>query len=135
MEKKKKYFIGIVIILGAFGALVYQGLNRSMMAYVNVSELEHRKMYTRNETLQITGIVQPGSVEMASSTENISFVLQDLQKPEYYLKVTYQGIIPDNFKPGLQVVVQGIWDENQKIMKAEQIFVKCPSKYEANPES
>ncbi|NOX89379.1 MAG: cytochrome c maturation protein CcmE [Calditrichaeota bacterium] len=135
MGIRKKYIVGFIVILITFGFLVYRGMDGAMMVYVNVSELDTQDANKENETLQVAGIVEPGSIESNSSTRQISFMLQDLNKPDYTLKVNYNGIVPDNFKPGIQVVVQGVLDQKNKVIKAEQILVKCPSKYQEDTKS
>jgi len=131
MKSKKKYWVGGLIILVAFSVLVFQGLNRSMMTYLNVRDLNQPDVNRFSKTIQVTGIVQPGSIEKVFTNEQVKFLLQDLEEPDVAISVTYQGILPDNFKPGIQVVAQGILETSQSL-RAEKIFVKCPSKYEAS---
>jgi cytochrome c-type biogenesis protein CcmE len=124
--KNRKFIVGGTIIFFILAILIYQGLNRSMMAYVDVRELDKADL-VNTEVAQVTGIVQPGSVVQNESTGQLTFVLQDMEDPEATVKVRYRGILPDNFKPGLQVVVQGRIQEQEIV--AEQILTKCPSKY------
>jgi len=131
MKSKKKYWVGGLIILVAFSVLVFQGLNRSMMTYLNVRDLNQPDVNRFSKTIQVTGIVQPGSIQKVFANEQVTFMLQDLDEPDVAISVTYQGILPDNFKPGIQVVAQGILETNQSL-RAEKLFVKCPSKYEAS---
>lgn len=124
--KNRKFIVGGTIIFFILAILIYQGLNRSMMAYVDVRELDKADL-VNTEVAQVTGIVQPGSVVQDESTGQLTFFLQDMEDPEATVKVRYRGILPDNFKPGLQVVVQGRIQEQEIV--AEQILTKCPSKY------
>ncbi len=131
---KKGYIIGIAVILLTFGFLVIKGLDKSMMTYVEVGQLLTDPQYTtQTNALQITGIVQPGSVQTFGGGE-LQFMLQDLKDASLAIPVTYHGIIPDNFKPGLQVIVQGRFSRNPRTITGEQILVKCPSKYETTLE-
>ena len=45
------------------------------------------------------------------------------------LPVTYQGTVPDAFKEGIEVVVEGKY--NNGTFWASNILTKCPSKYES----
>ena len=132
MGSKKKYWVSSLIILIAFGFLILNGLKSSMMSYVNVRELEQLRLKKPARTLQVVGIVQPGSIKKVSSGNEIRFLLQDMENPDITARVIYSGIIPDNFKPGIQIVIQGVFNKDEGLLHAEQIFVKCPSKYEAN---
>ncbi len=127
---KKGYIIGITVILITFGFLLIKGLDRSMMTYIEVGQLLNQSQLTsENEVYQITGIVQPGSIKTSGGGQ-LTFILQDLKDASLLVPVTYHGIIPDNFKPGLQVVVQGRFSRKSRIIQGEQILVKCPSKYD-----
>ncbi|NOX36782.1 MAG: cytochrome c maturation protein CcmE [Calditrichaeota bacterium] len=127
---KRKFVIGIVVLVSAFGFLFFQGLDQSMMAYVNVQDLETHPQQHTNKVIQVTGIVQPGSVQLVAAEQTYYFVLQDLEDPRSQIRIVYRGIVPDNFKPGIQVVVQGQFQQDRGLIQAERILVKCPSKYE-----
>jgi cytochrome c-type biogenesis protein CcmE len=45
------------------------------------------------------------------------------------LPVIYQGVVPDTFKVGNEVVVEGTLKSNG-IFQAYTLMPKCPSKYE-----
>jgi cytochrome c-type biogenesis protein CcmE len=48
------------------------------------------------------------------------------------IDVEYRGLVPDNFKPGAEVVAKGSLTADNRLMVApEGIDAKCPSKYEA----
>jgi len=128
---KKGRIIGIGIIVLAIGFLVVKGLDRSMMTYVEVSQIESVAVANTGGTMQINGIVKPGTVKSEDGSQLVTFVLQDLKNEKFTIPVRYEGIMPDNFKPGLQVVVQGKITGPKRIIEAEKILVKCPSKYEA----
>lgn len=128
MNKNAKYVIAGGVIFFVFAGLLYRGLNRSMMAYVNVSEIHEATRVFPEGTAQITGIVRPGSIHQDGGPQRITFILQDINKPTHNIPVVYNGVLPDNFKPGLQVVVRGTIQEN-KLIVAQHILTKCPSKY------
>jgi cytochrome c-type biogenesis protein CcmE len=45
------------------------------------------------------------------------------------LPVHYRGVIPDTFKPGVEVIVEGGLDPGTQVFKAKTLMTKCPSKY------
>ena len=45
------------------------------------------------------------------------------------LPVRYRGVVPDAFKDGAEVVVEGRFDG--QTFTAARLFAKCPSKFEA----
>jgi len=127
MKKKWRFIIGSGIISIVLFVLIYQGLNRSMMAYLEVGELLQKRQNLTAIT-QVSGIVQPGSIESDPTGRRLSFILQDQEHPDYSILVKYRGMVPDNFRPGLQVVVQGRIVKDTTF-EAHKILTKCPSKY------
>ncbi|NOY78209.1 MAG: cytochrome c maturation protein CcmE [Calditrichaeota bacterium] len=130
MISKSKYSIGVVIILLAFAMLLYKGLSKSMMAYMNVSDIDKIESHNNDSVMQVTGIVVPGTIRNDSEKQQLSFLLRDLKKPKQVIQVNYSGLIPDSFEPGLQVVVTGTI--KSKHILAQRILTKCPSKYNKN---
>ena len=48
------------------------------------------------------------------------------------IDVEYRGLVPDNFKPGAEVMAKGsLTSDNRLVVDKEGIDAKCPSKYEA----
>ena len=45
------------------------------------------------------------------------------------LDVDYRGVVPDSFKPGGEVIVEGKYNKDGKFL-ATAIMPKCASKYE-----
>jgi len=49
------------------------------------------------------------------------------------IMATYEGLVPDTFKSGAEVVVQGsLTADNQVAIIPDGIMAKCPSKYNAD---
>ncbi|NIV13010.1 MAG: hypothetical protein GWN62_17520 [Aliifodinibius sp.] len=132
---KRKYVVGISIIVVAIAFLVFQGFNDSMMAYVDVRQIREAERISPTGTMQVAGTVKPGSIQWIPEKQQTKFILQDLKQPEVVVSVVYTGIIPDNFKPGRHVVVQGQYSGETEVINSRHLLVKCPSKYEASQES
>ncbi len=126
---KRKYLLGISIIVLALAFLIFRGLDSSMMAYLDVRDIPDSPQVHPASVVQVTGIVQPGSLESNHATRQVNFLLQDMKSPQTSIPVVYTGILPDNFRPGHQVVVQGKVNQAGTQIDAEQLFAKCPSKY------
>lgn len=126
--RKKKYVIGIGVIVLGLVSLLYAGTKSSMISYLNVREIKTSPLVRAGRIVQITGIVLPGSIREDNVTDAVTFELRDKDSAEVAVPVTYSGILPDEFKPGLAVVVQGTV-ENRKAITANRILTKCASKY------
>ena len=122
---KKKFLIGGVIILLAIAYLGYIGFKSSATYYYTVSELIEQGSSIQSNNVRITGQVAPGSVQQEAAGRIMRFTISE---GEENLPVVYQGVVPDAFKVGNQVVVEGYLNSGG-ILQANAIMVKCPSKY------
>ncbi len=130
-SKGKKVLIGTIIIFGVVGYLTYSGMKDSMVYYLTVKEfLENQDKY-KNEGVRISGVVLDGSIiRDESNALHITFEIIDEKQKQKQIKVDYTGLIPDTFKHGVTVVVEGKLSPDQQIFKATVLLAKCPSKYE-----
>ena len=128
MEKRKKYkpFIISAVILIITGYLIYTGLRDTMTFYLTVSEALAQPPDQLTKSLKIGGTVTPGSVQWDSKTLKLSFKLADETSN---LTINYTGVVPDSFKPGTEVIVEGAFQGNGDFL-AVTIMPKCASKYE-----
>ena len=128
MKKKKKIkplIVSCVIFL-VIGYLIYAGLRDTMTYYLTVSEVLAGTTEIGNEPIRVGGIVSPSSVQWDPKDLKLSFILEE---KESSLTVNYQGVVPDSFKPGIEVVLEGVYIGNGQF-KATTIMPKCASKYE-----
>jgi cytochrome c-type biogenesis protein CcmE len=102
--KKGTWFTIVVIVLAA--GLSYAGYSlftHSETDPLTVSELRSRGV-SFDQQWTVEGKVAPGSVDWDNKAEVIRFVLTDDKET---LTVVYNGIVPDNFKPGSDLTVEG----------------------------
>ena len=127
--KTKKVVLGSAIIILVAGYLTYTGMRDSMVYYLTVSEFLDRKNEFMDKGVRVSGKVVDGSIIRDASSMHVKFEIMDEKFPDKRIKVEYSGIIPDIFKPGITVVVEGKFSAEQ-IFKATVLLAKCPSKYE-----
>ena len=127
MLKKKRFLIGGIIIFLAIGYLGFMGFRGSATYYYTVSELMEQGGSIYGENVRVTGQVAPGSVEQDSGSLVLRFTIVDVEG-EKSLPVVYQGVVPDAFRVGNDVVVDGHLN-SAGIFQTNNILVKCPSKY------
>ena len=127
MLKKKKFFIGGLIIVLAIGYLAYTGFESSATYYYTVSELTGQGGIADGENVKVNGRVMAGSVEQDTEDRILTFIIVDVEG-EKSLPVVYQGVVPDTFKTGNDVVVEGYLNSSG-VFQANNILAKCPSKY------
>lgn len=79
--------------------------------------------------LRVHGFVVGGSIVKNLGAGHVDFAIADAE-PAETLQVRLLGIdVPDLFRDGAEVVVEGRFDGQTFL--AERMMAKCPSKYEA----
>lgn len=127
MFKKKKFLIGGLIIVLAIAYLAYTGLENSTTYYYTVGELMGQESIADGENVKVNGRVVGGSVEQDTEERILRFTIIDVEG-EKSLPVVYQGVVPDTFTPGSEVVLEGYLD-SAGVFQANNILAKCASKY------
>ena len=69
----------------------------------------------------------PRLVNVERDRQHLEFVLRDSKNET--MKVEYRGVIPGNFDQATSIVAIGRYHEGH--FEADQLLVKCPSKYQA----
>jgi cytochrome c-type biogenesis protein CcmE len=108
------------------GYLIYTGLRDTMTFYLTVSEVLAKPAQELTATQKVGGVVTAGSVQWDPKTLKLSFKLAENQAN---LIVNYTGVVPDSFKPGTEVIVEGTY-RGEGNFWATTIMPKCASKYE-----
>jgi cytochrome c-type biogenesis protein CcmE len=118
---KPLYLIGIAMIVLAV-ALGYNGLQQSFRPYTqSISEA-----VTANRSVQLQGFL--GSTGAYDSQGRFTFDLQD--STGKMVKVVYSQTKPSNFEQAISIVAIGHYDNASQAFIADELLVKCPSKYQ-----
>ncbi len=126
MKKRRSKLIFITLVaLCIIGYLVYAGIRDTMLYYLTVSELVQQGLQPANQGVRVGGKVIEGSVIWDPKDLRLSFIIRDDRAT---LPVVYQGVVPDSFKQGRKVIVEGIYADG--VFTASQIMPTCASKYE-----
>ncbi len=119
------FILGGLAILGAVIYLVYANTRADAVYYLTVSELKSCTTCA-SQSVRVAGVVQAGSIIHDDQKQQISFVIADSGNR---LPVVYSGIVPDIFRPGITVVVEGHYTD-QGPFQAQTLLAKCPSKFQ-----
>jgi len=124
-----KFIVAGLLIVGAVSYLMVSGIDDNMVYYYTLSELKEKKSDLAGMGLRIHGHVSSGSIRIDREASQVDFLVME-KKTTNTLPVTYQGIIPDTFKDGAEVVVEGAYHAGRHHFQATILMAKCPSKYE-----
>jgi cytochrome c-type biogenesis protein CcmE len=78
---------------------------------------------------EMNGKVVPGSIKQVG--EGIKFEVED-RKGGSAIPVTYTGAIPDPFRGGREIVLEGAVKQGTFVGEPETLITKCPSKFTTN---
>lgn len=118
---KSKYIIGISIIV-VFIVFAAINLSKSLTPYVSVDEARRS-----HSVVQVKGQRVDGSEHFDIQQKLFTFKMKDEKGEEF--EVIYHGVKPANLEQATEVVVIGRFNEGK--FEADQLLVKCPSKYQA----
>lgn len=128
-SNKSMYLAALLLIVGGLGYLIFSGLSQDSVYFLNVSEalaLEDGKF----EQARLFGMVDEQDVERLSECPGVRFRLLDKDNAAQGLQVRFEGAVPDTFKPGVEVIVEGRYKPEERMFSASTLMTKCPSKYE-----
>lgn len=119
---KTRYLIGIPIIVAfvIFGAFSFR---KTLTPYVSFEEAKKS-----GATVQVIGEVAFLEAEYDTRSHRLSFPIADDRGGR--MLVEYSGTKPGNFEQADKVVVIGRYQNG--IFLADQLLVKCPSKYQGS---
>ena len=123
--RRRRFLIGGFIVFLAVGYLGYIGFQEAATYYYTVGELLEQGSSIYGENVRVNGQVASGSVEQEAAGRILRFTIID---GEESLPVVYQGIVPDTFKVGNEVVIEGHLN-SAGIFQAHTLMPKCPSRY------
>lgn len=122
-----KILIGVGLVALALGYLIYSATRSNLVYYYEIDEA--RAAVQPHQKLRLAGDVVAGTVQKTAADSRITFQISDADGSSR-VPVTYAGVVPDIFKPGIQVVVEGRFDP-EGTFEADRLTAKCPSKYQA----
>ena len=118
---KSMYILGALLIAG-FAALGVMEMMKSQTPYVTTAA-EVRSI--KDRPVQFMGSIVPGKIRYNDSDDELRFELKDEKSDT--LKVRYKGVKPANFDSADKAVVRGTYSGGELV--ADQVLLKCPSKY------
>jgi cytochrome c-type biogenesis protein CcmE len=129
MSKNRRFVIGASIIVAAVAYLVYTGIRETSVYYLTIDEFLSRRDAVAGEGVRVAGRVGADSMQWNPSTLDLRFRLANFAG-NGGVDVTYNGVLPDMFAEGRDVIVEGIYARDG-IFRAHTLLTSCPSKYEA----
>ncbi len=127
-SNKSIYLAAMILFLGGLGYLLWSGLSENSTYFLNVSEALAMEQGSLNRA-RLFGKVSPQNLETHPGSLGVGFDLVDKMDGAKVLRVEYKGAVPDTFKPGVEVIVEGAFNSENTLFTASSLVTKCPSKY------
>ena len=122
MNAKVLLAVGLLVAAIAIGVTSFK---KTVTPYISFAEA--RKS---SGLVQVNGVLADKTYVLKSDDQYLSFRLKD-ERGEV-LPVEYHGVVPGNFDQATSIVAIGRYQAGT--FQAEQLLVKCPSKYQAEAE-
>ncbi|MCF8030321.1 MAG: cytochrome c maturation protein CcmE [Desulfohalobiaceae bacterium] len=129
-NQKTVYIAALGLLCLGLGYLVLSGIQQSNMYFLNVSEAL-AKTPQEVQKARVFGTIAPDGLPDASGDDEAVLRLADKENPQQTLRVKYSGVLPDNLKPGTEVIVEGSMGDSGNVFSAHTLLTQCPSKYES----
>lgn len=123
------YIAALVLFLAGVGYLVASGVTKDSVYFLNVGEALATDA-SQLKQARLFGNVAAEGIESVQPGPGVSFLLLDKEVPGKTLRVSYRGAVPDTFKAGAEVIVEGGMDTSSGVFMATTLITKCPSKYQ-----
>jgi len=105
--------LATLVVLGIAATLVLRALNEKLVFFLSPTQIAE-KQPSEGQQIRLGGLVETGTVKKDGAT--VAFSVTDLNK---VVLVTYRGLLPDLFREGQGVVVQGAFDGDGKFVASE----------------
>lgn len=145
MHRKTKFLLGSFLIVASVATLIYSAVQETSAYFLTMEEYAAAAGDHDGKPLRLAGRVAGDSVDWNPMSLNLAFQMEPIPPREglhedrpvvalgpdtvRVLEVRYNGIVPDMFAEGRDVIVEGTVANG--IMEADTLLTTCPSKYEA----
>jgi cytochrome c-type biogenesis protein CcmE len=127
MTRKRRRLLAVLAGMGMLGiaaALVLNALSDSLVFFYSPSDLK-AKAAPQGRMLRIGGLVEEASVKRGGDGKTVTFRITDGSAA---VPVTYSGALPDLFREGQGVVVEGRLDGAGEV-RAASVLAKHDERY------
>ena len=122
MNLKVILAVGLFVVATAIGVTSFR---KTVTPYISFAEARRS-----SGLVQVNGVLADKEYVMKQEEQYLSFRIKD-DRGEV-LPIEYRGVIPGNFDQATSIVAIGRYQDGK--FEADQLLVKCPSKYQAEAE-
>jgi cytochrome c-type biogenesis protein CcmE len=127
----RKLLTATVSIGLGIALLVWAGMKDGWVYYMSVDDFMAAEAPALDKRVRLYGNAGDNDFQVSHGGLWAKF---DLQGELSVLRVEYQGVIPDMFHPGHEVIIEGRLNE-QGTFVADTLMTKCGSRYESEEDA
>lgn len=125
LQKKRLNFVLLMLLVASLSVgLALYALKQNINLFYTPTQLAERH-FTAGRLFRLGGQVKKGTVKHNEQQLLVSFVVSDAT---HNVLIEYHGILPDLFREGQSVVIEGSLDQ-AGIMQARQVLAKHDERY------
>ncbi|HEY7983552.1 MAG TPA: cytochrome c maturation protein CcmE [Ktedonobacterales bacterium] len=119
------FVVAGLAVAGALAYLIAVNTAASAAYYMSIQQLRACHDCS-SRIVRVAGAVQANSIVRDNATQTVRF---NMVQGADVLPVSYSGIVPDIFRAGITVVVEGK-PGTSPVFHAQTLLAKCPSKFQ-----
>ncbi|MBF0273230.1 MAG: cytochrome c maturation protein CcmE [Magnetococcales bacterium] len=124
-NKRLFLILTVLVVGGSLAALVFSSFTGALVYFHTPAEAVAKQRELDGKKIRVGGMVQAGSLVREAGTLKIRFLVTD---GKAQIPVRYDGMVPDLFREGQGVVVEGTWKSGQDF-SADTILAKHSEDY------
>ena len=126
MSSTVKFVVGGVVVVAVIAVLIATSFSGSSSDYLTIAQVKAlAPEQARNS--RVAGEIVPDSVQWSTQELHLTFQIRDTTGT---LPISYFGPQPDMLVDAVEAVAIGKYDPSGQVFEAEELLMKCPSKYE-----
>ena len=126
MSSTMKFVLGGIVVAVVIGVLIATSFSGSTSECLSVAEVKALGPDQARDS-RVAGEIVPDSVDWSTRDLHLTFEIED---GTGNLAISYHGPQPDMLVDAVEAVVVGKCDPGSEVFEAEELLMKCPSKYE-----
>ncbi len=126
MSSTTKFLVGGVVVALVIGLLIATSFSGSTSDYLTISEVKALDAEQVRDS-RVSGAIVANSVEWNTRDLHLTFQIEDETGT---LPISYHGPQPDMLVDAVEAVAIGTYDHEAEVFEANDLLMKCPSKYE-----
>jgi cytochrome c-type biogenesis protein CcmE len=126
VSSKAKFLIGGVVVVAVVAVLIATSFGGSTSDYLTIAQAK-ALVPDQARASRVAGAIVPESINWNTKEVRLTFEIKDETGS---LAISYRGPQPDMLVDAVEAVAIGKYDPSTQVFEADELLMKCPSKYE-----